>query len=115
MYAFLLHLHYIGTITITWYVHVCMHVARKCSRTTSPQDELLAELEELEQEELEGQLLDVETPSEPLEDPSEQLPEVRKYHRQPNHYLPVCSIYNHISPPSMKPLYLGQHQQGETM
>jgi charged multivesicular body protein 4 len=39
-------------------------------------DELLAELEELEQEELEGQLLDVETPSVPLEDPSEQLPDV---------------------------------------
>ena len=75
------------------YIHVCMHVGMKCSKTTfSPQDELLAELEELEQEELEGQLLDVETPSEPLEDPSEQLPEVRKYHRQPNHYLPVCSI-----------------------
>jgi hypothetical protein len=33
-------------------------------------------LEELEQEELEGQLLDVETPSAPLEDPSEQLPDV---------------------------------------
>jgi hypothetical protein len=35
-------------------------------------------LEELEQEELEGQLLDVETPSAPLEDPSEQLPDVRE-------------------------------------
>lgn len=95
-----------------------MHVAMKCSKATfSLQDELLAELEELEQEELEGQLLDVETPSEPLEDPSEQLPEVRKYHQQPNHYLPVCSIYNHINPPSMDTplLYLGQHQQGQTM
>lgn len=39
-------------------------------------DELLAELEELEQEELEGQLLDVETPGVPLEDPLEQLPDV---------------------------------------
>ena len=32
----------------------------------------------MEQEELEGQLLDVETPSVPLEDPSEQLPDVRE-------------------------------------
>lgn len=69
-----------------YYMYICMYVPMKCSRVTfPPQDDLLAELEELEQEELEGQLLDVETPSQPLEDPSEQLPEVRKYPRQPNH------------------------------
>ena len=51
---------------------------------THTQDELLAELEELEQEELEEGLLDVETPSAPLEDPSEQLPDVREYQNNTN-------------------------------
>ena len=55
-----------------------MSVIKHCTPLTAWQDELLAELEELEQEELEGQLLDVETPSAPLEDPSEQLPDVRE-------------------------------------
>ena len=50
-----------------------------CTLLCSPlQDEFLGDLEEMEQEEMEGQLLDVETPSVPLEDPSEQLPDVRE-------------------------------------
>ena len=44
----------------------------------SSQDDLLAELEEMEQEELEKDLLEVETPSEPLDDSIAELPEVRK-------------------------------------
>ena len=46
------------------------------------QDDLLAELEELEQEELEADLLEVGEPSKPLDiaDPLDELPEVRKYH-----------------------------------
>ena len=45
------------------------------------QDDLLAELEELEQEELESDLLEVGEPSKPLDigDPLDELPEVRKY------------------------------------
>ena len=39
---------------------------------------MLAELEEMEQEELEKDLLEVETPSEPLDDSIAELPEVRK-------------------------------------
>ena len=43
------------------------------------QDDLLAELEELEQEELEKDLLEVEEPpSEPIGDTLDELPEVRK-------------------------------------
>ena len=44
------------------------------------QDDLLAELEEMEQEELEKDLLEVETPSDPVEDSLglDELPEVRK-------------------------------------
>lgn len=41
-------------------------------------DDLLAELEELEQEELEKDLLEVETPSEPIADTLDELPEVPK-------------------------------------
>ena len=46
-----------------------------------PQDDLLAELEELEQEELESDLLEVGEPSKQLDigDPIADLPEVRKY------------------------------------
>ena len=39
----------------------------------------MAELEEMEQEDLERDLLDVEAPSNPLTDPLEDLPEVRKW------------------------------------
>ena len=44
------------------------------------QDDLLAELEELEQEELESDLLEVGEPSKALDvgDPIDELPEVRK-------------------------------------
>ena len=48
----------------------------------SLQDDLLAELEELEQEELESDLLEVGEPTKPLADvssPLDELPEVRKY------------------------------------
>ena len=46
------------------------------------QDDLLAELEELEQEELESDLLEVGEPSKALDlgDPIDELPEVRKYY-----------------------------------
>ena len=57
-------------------------VHKRCSTViifiVSSQDDLLAELEEMEQEELEKDLLEVETPSEPLDDSIAELPEVRK-------------------------------------
>ena len=49
-------------------------------RQINLQDDLLAELEELETEELEADLLEVGEPSKPLDigDPIDELPEVRK-------------------------------------
>lgn len=46
------------------------------------QDDLLAELEELEQEELEKDLLEVEPSSAFETDPLEELPSIRKFSQQ---------------------------------
>ena len=87
------------------FMHACAHththmpIPTHHTHSSPPtQDDLLAELEELEQEELEGQLLDVETPSVPLEDPSVsvKLPDVRKCLLNTNVYMYITVYYVHV-------------------
>ncbi len=54
------------------------HTHASPSHTSPPQDDLLAELEEMEQEELEEGLLEVGEPTHVISDDPLDLPEVRK-------------------------------------
>ena len=82
------------------HAHTYIHIPTHHTHSSPPtQDDLLAELEELEQEELEGQLLDVETPSVPLEDPSVsvKLPDVRKCLLITNVHVQYVHVYIYIT------------------